>query len=303
MRKVISSIIILLIHLLNAGTTDIRLMAGERWAMLVGISHYPQHGEYPSAEDWGEIHGANDVALLNGVLQQKGFEAQKIISLTDTEATADAIRQKIAWLNTVLQPGDMLYLHFSCHGQLMEDLGGDEADGWDEALIAYDAQKSYRQSVYEGENHLCDDELHNWLMTLRQRLGPEGMLYVVLDACHIGEAYMNSDNIRGTNQVFTPRGKMYVKADVVRQNRRSYRPIEPGTDLAHICMLEACRAYELNMEKRVDGIYYGALSYYIAQVLTSQSIAADTAWWQDVRERLDADATLYNQHLVIETSL
>lgn len=303
MRKVIHSIIILLIHLLSTVVTDAQQMGGERWALLVGISRYPQRGDGPSAEDWGEIHGVNDVSLLNEVLLQNGFNARNIISITDAEATAAAIRQKIAWLSTVLHPGDVLYLHFSCHGQLVEDLGGDEDDGWDEALIPWDAQKTFRQGVYEGENHLCDDELHDWFMTLRKRLGPKGMLYVALDACHIGEAYMNGENVRGTNQVFTPRGKTYVKADVVRRNRRNHRPIGPSAELSNICMLEACRAYELNMEKRVGGTYYGALSYYIAQVLSKQSIADGTTWWQDVRELLDADATLYNQHLVIESSL
>ena len=278
------------------------LNAATRWALLVGISHYPC-GEYPTAEDWGEIHGANDVSLLRGVLMQRGFYAQNIITLTEAEANAAMIRQNLAWLNSVLQPGDMLYLHFSCHGQLVEDLGGDEADGWDEALIPFDAQKSYRRGIYEGANHLCDDELHGWLMAFRQRLGPSGILYVALDACHIGEAYMDGGVFRGTNQVFTPLGKKYIKADVVRQNRRSSRPIDRRADLADICMLEACRAYELNMELRVNGTYYGALSYYIALVLSRISISPDSLWWMEVRRLLDSDASLINQHLVIESSL
>lgn len=298
-----ASSIALVLYLLILATIPADLIAADRWALLVGISHYPQHGAYPSAEDWGEIHGVNDVTLLNGVLQQQGFDSNRIISVTDTEATADAIRQRFGWLNNVLHPGDVVYIHFSCHGQLMEDLDGDEDDGWDEALIPCDALKCYQKGEYEGENHLRDDELHDWLIALRKKLGPDGMLYVVLDACHIGEAYMNGDIARGTNQVFSPRGKKYVKADVVRLNRRNHRPIEPGASLADICMLEACRAYELNMEKRVGGTYYGALSYYVAQVLTQKSIMADTFWWQDVRQLLDSDATLYNQHLVIETSL
>lgn len=303
MKKAKKSLVAIVGCLLIAGITGANLMAGNRWAMLIGISHYPQHGEYPSADDWGEIHGRNDVSLLSRVLQQQAFDPQRIITVTDSEATAGAIRQKLDWLNAVLQPGDMLYLHFSCHGQLVEDLNGDEEDGWDEALIPYDAEKCYRAGIYEGENHLCDDELHQRLVTLRTKLGPMGMLYVALDACHIGESYMNGETFRGTNLVFTPRGKQYVKTDVVRRNRSNHRPIERRANQAPICMLEACRAYELNMEKRVGDTYYGALSYYIAQVLSGESIIATTAWWLKVRQLLDSDATLFNQHLVIETSL
>jgi hypothetical protein len=32
-------------------------------------------------------------------------------------------------------PGDIIYLHFSCHGQPFEDMNGDEADGWDESYL------------------------------------------------------------------------------------------------------------------------------------------------------------------------
>lgn len=303
MQKSIFSFIVLFIHLLLADATGATMLKAEnRWALLVGISHYP-HAEYPSAEDWGEIHGVNDVLLLNEVLKQNGFEAEKIITLTESDATAESIRRQLATLNSVIQKGDMLYLHFSCHGQLVEDLEGDEADGWDEALIPYDAQKSFRKGIYEGENHLCDDELHNWLMSLRKKLGPTGTLYVTLDACHIGESYMDGSTFRGTNQVFTPQGKKYIKTEVVHHNRRNSRPIEHRADLADICMLEACRAYELNMEKRVGESYYGALSYYVAQVLSRNSISADTTWWLEVRQLLDSDASLINQHLVIESSL
>lgn len=66
MQRTSKTLIVLIIYLLVAGTSDVVLNAANRWALLVGISHYPQ-GEYPSAEDWGEIHGTNDVAILTGM--------------------------------------------------------------------------------------------------------------------------------------------------------------------------------------------------------------------------------------------
>ena len=62
--------------------------------------------------------------------------------------------------------GDIIYLHFSCHGQPIEDIDGDEDDGWDEALIPFDAKKKYQKGTYTGENHITDDELNSYLKRL-----------------------------------------------------------------------------------------------------------------------------------------
>ena len=50
--------------------------------------------------------------------------------------------------------GDIVYLHFSTHGQPFEDLSGDEDDGWDESIVPVDAPIEYSKGKYEGENHL-----------------------------------------------------------------------------------------------------------------------------------------------------
>ena len=50
--------------------------------------------------------------------------------------------------------GDIVYLHFSTHGQPVEDQNGDEEDGWDESIVPIDAYKIYKKGIYEGKNHL-----------------------------------------------------------------------------------------------------------------------------------------------------
>ena len=71
----------------------------------------------------------------------------------------------------------------------MEDLPPfDEEDSWDEAVVAYDAQITYQSGVYEGENHILDDELCKYFTEIRRKIGEDGLLCVLIDACHSGNS-------------------------------------------------------------------------------------------------------------------
>lgn len=100
-------------------------------ALLIGISHYPQTTRNNPCT-WTNIHGSNDVRLLRGTLQKQGF---RITTLTHAQATASHIRRALKRLCQQAAKGDMVVIHFSGHGQPFEDLSGDEADGWDEAIV------------------------------------------------------------------------------------------------------------------------------------------------------------------------
>ena len=89
-------------------------------ALLVGISNYP------SENMWSPIHGTNDVQLIEQTLNTQGF---KVSTLKDSNATASKIRKSLARLQAEVTSGDIIYLHFSCHGQPIEDIDGDEDDG------------------------------------------------------------------------------------------------------------------------------------------------------------------------------
>lgn len=154
-------------------------MAKKR-ALLIGISHYPQTPKSNPCT-WTNIHGCNDVRLLRGTLQKQGF---RITTLTNAQATASHIRRALKRLCQQAAKGDMVVIHFSGHGQPFEDLSGDEADGWDEAIVPYDAKKCYSRT-YTGQCHIIDDELERYINSLRTTVGPRGFVYVVLDACHM----------------------------------------------------------------------------------------------------------------------
>lgn len=209
-------------------------MAKKR-ALLIGISHYPQTTRNNPCT-WTNIHGSNDVRLLRGTLQKQGF---RITTLTNAQATASHIRRALKRLCQQAAKGDMVVIHFSGHGQPFEDLSGDEADGWDEAIVPYDAKKCYSRT-YTGRCHIIDDELERYINSLRTTVGPRGFVYVVLDACHMGGASRDESETdsaactRGTNVGFSPNGRTYIP----RIDRRGHFTVKASPRMAGVCYIE-----------------------------------------------------------------
>ena len=237
---------------------------------MVGISNYRSQGY----KVWNNIHGSEDVALLKPELEKKGFSVQTI---TNERATYQGILTSLD--NFILQSrkGDIVYLHFSCHGQPVEDgLNGmpkDEKDGWDESLVPIDAGKVY-SPAYKGEKHITDDELNLYITKLRKKIGPSGMLYVAMDACHAGTMSRKGvETIRGTNEGLSKTGAKY---DPPKDNV-SHFAVAKSSDMSPALFIEACRSRERNTEITVNGKEYGALSYNIWQALKAMpSLDKDT---------------------------
>lgn len=277
---------------------SVPLMAQQKHALLIGISDYPQYKD--SDASWSCIHGANDVQLLSPILSKQGFN---VTTLTNKSATHSAIEKSLKKLGQSIQPGDIVYIQLSGHGQAVEDENGDEADGWDEAFIPYDAKRSYRESGYHGENHLLDDELNNHLNTIRKKVGENGIVYVVIDACHAGSSYRGNETedsvyIRGTDIGFSKSGKPYTPKIDKRGNIR----ISTENGMAPILILEACRSYEVNTEIKQNGQFYGPMTYYISQQLLTTVLSFDTKWIEDVRKNMNKDIRLVRQNMVTESS-
>jgi hypothetical protein len=269
-------------------------------AFLVGISEYTNLTQ-PSDDVWSNIHGVNDVDLLSKTLKKQDFYIKRI---TDKEATAHRIRKELPRFISNCQPGDIVYFHFSCHGQPVEDINGDEDDGWDEALVPVDAQKVYQKGDYTGENHIIDDELNEYLRSIRTKVGVKGFVYVVIDACHAGSSYRGDEEedsviIRGTDKGFSKSNKQYAP----RIDKRGKIKVEKSVNMANICIIEACRSYQVNSEIRVDGKYYGSLSYYVNKALKSIKLDKSISWTEKVAALMNQDIRLVRQNPVVETSL
>lgn len=236
--------------------------AQQKHALIVAIA------DYPTESGWSKINSDNDKTLLVPEFQRLEF---KVTTLTNEQATKQGILRSLSQLAKQVHPQDKVCIHFSCHGQQMEDDNKDEPDGLDEALIPFDANLSYQKGVYEGNNHLRDDELDKQLAIIRKKLGEEGSLLVTFDACHSGtadrdEEYVEDDDapIRGTSAVFSS-NPFFLSPENKKVERHNTLPKERG--MSSICIISACQPFQRNFETKVEGVYYGTLSYALYQTL------------------------------------
>ncbi len=223
-----NSIKIIALSLIVVLTSYIPSLATTRRAVLIGLGQQLD-------KSWGKINGDKDVPLVMTMLKSNGFT--DITTLINQKATKRGIAASLNDLIRRAQKGDVVYIQFSGHGQLMTDLNGDEKDKMDESWIPYDAYMHYGPQD-KGEKHLCDDEISKYLTLLYNKVGNEGVIVVVVDACHSGDSTrdMNNENeivYRGTDDDFIIPGKTTVKASRVSQNWLT---------------LSACQDYQLNQE-------------------------------------------------------
>lgn len=235
-------------------------------ALLIGIGKYDR-----TATGWNEIHGDNDIALLRPLLEKRGFK--DIVCLTNEKATKKEIVKSLSALAERCGTGDKVYFHFSGHGQPIRDDNHDEGVKkiYDESIIPYDACRDSRRmnGTYSGQYHLIDDELNPLLDAIKSKLGANGELFVVVDACFsrgIQKDEMTDIDpellryIRGTDHAFTPPGRINIKTP------------KEFTKGAILTVVTACKENERNIEyKSPSGKMYGSLSYYISILLKSDA--------------------------------
>lgn len=284
--------------LLITGLFFVAVIAGNaqrKRAFMVGISHYDTA---LTGYQWNNINGVEDIRLLEPILKKQGFY---LTTLLDEKATYQNITDQLSAFTKQTKKGDMIYLHFSTHGQPVEDLNGDEEDGWDEAIVPIDAYKLFRKGVYEGHKHLLDDQLNQYVKKLREKIGPTGFLYVVIDACHAGtSSRANDETVRGTKVGFTYSNKVFKPST----QKKSHFRIEASAKMSHVMFLEACRPDQVNMEIKVKDKHYGPLSYHIARALQANPISKDAnAFLANIKSVImNGGFWPNNQNLVTETS-
>ena len=252
--------------------------AKEKRALIVAISQYPEHS------GWRPIHADNDVKLLLNTLKKKGFLEKNIIVLRDAQASKHGVVAGLQSLQGKVKAGDFVFIHFSCHGQQMEDDDGDEPDGLDEAIVCYDAKMHYSAGRYEGENHLRDDELDAYLRPIRKTLGETGQLIVSFDACHSESATRGEDEdervVRGTATVFSRSGTVRPKFGASIKP-----PLFQEKGLSPITELSACQSNQNNYEYQKGDEYYGSLTYALCTVWDRYSVLPAWHLWSEEVKR------------------
>lgn len=145
---------------------------------------------------WKKINGDKDVPFVQAMLKNAGFKS--VTTLVNRQATKVGIVRAFKRMTASCKHGDVVYIHYSGHGQQMTDVHNDERDGLDECWIPYDAYRK-ASKTYHGEKHLTDDELNVYLNAIRHKIGEKGKLLVVIDACHSGDGTRGDDDevVRG----------------------------------------------------------------------------------------------------------
>lgn len=213
------------------------ISAQTRRALVIGI------GEQLDS-NWAKINGDKDVPYVQQML--RNAEYKEIRTLLNKQATKARIVTAFKSLTNRCQSGDVVYIHFSGHGQLVTDVNGDEEDGWDEAWVPYDAYKKFCNED-KGEKHLVDDEINVLLTAIKNKIGRQGKLLVVVDACHSG------DSSRGDDLDETVRGAYDEFVIPVKKKTRTNKPVEQWLTLS------ACKDYQLNQELKSPQV--GKLTY------------------------------------------
>lgn len=167
------------------------LQAQTRRALVIGIGQQEDKA-------WGKINGDKDVAYVAEMLKGAMYKEENITRLVNRQATKVGIIGAFKRMVASCRQGDMVYIHYSGHGQQITDVHNDERDGLDECWIPYDACRK-ASATYHGEKHLTDDELNVYLNAIRNKIGAKGKLLVVIDACHSGDGTRgdNDEVVRG----------------------------------------------------------------------------------------------------------
>lgn len=230
-------------------------------ALIVAI------GEYAPGSSIRPIASVNDVKYIKSALRRNGFTDKNIDTLINAKATKDAILMALTRLADKARKNDIIVIHFACHGQQIRDqktieLGKDEDDGYDEALLPYDAKSKYNPTGYRGEKHLRDDDLFPKLMAIRQKIGAQGSLLVLLDACHSGTGTRAEGFAitRGMPDVFPdPENPMDSVINLSEANQVFFETLSDS--ISNMVVISGSSPHQENKQLVVNKEDLGALSY------------------------------------------
>ncbi len=256
------SIFIFIVFLLTAGILKGQDAAKNKHALLVCIGNYPAQGLYST------LSSLNDLAHLEKALAVQGFADKNIIRVKDEQATLPGIQQSFAELTARVKPGDVVMVHFSCHGRQLESDNDSKIDGLDECVVPYDALlRANKKNPFEKvqAKYLRGHLLGDMLKKIRAKLGPKGDLCVFLDFCSSGGSTRGANKVRGVSDPLTSEGfnpANHKRSDSSLFLRKTIANAANEPELSPFVVISATRPEELDTEahdEKDEGI--GPLSY------------------------------------------
>jgi hypothetical protein len=253
--------------------------AGTKRALIIAIGDYPREGGWPA------ISSVKDTTYIKATLRKQGFSESNIKVIIDEQATKKGINDAFKALISESQKGDIVVIHFSSHGEQVEDDNGDEADGLDECVVSYDAiapnQDGFTENLQkDGAGYFRDDALGDYINKLRVKLGKEGDVLVFMDNCHSGTGTRGVAKVRGGKPPLVSRSfdPNKYKSDDASGNNEGNANVGDENNMATYVVFSAARAEEFDYETTDDVTHegVGSLSYAISKAF--ENLDANTTY-------------------------
>jgi len=272
--------------------------AQNKHALIVAI------GDYKPETNWGVLSSANDVPFIKSALEKQAFPAANIMLLQDAAATKKGIENAFTQLLAKVQARDIVVIHFSSHGVQLLDNDGDETDGKDEAIVPYGAiyPKDLSQLNEYVDGYLRDDDFGKFIEALRSKIGSEGNVIVILDACNSGTATRGTELARGGKAALVPPGFKTTNKSTSVPTADFMENSAAAAGIAPYIVFSAARAEETNYEmKNDDNVSMGSLTYAMSKALDNlQPGTSYRSFFANVLSTMNDEVP--NQNPVIEGS-
>lgn len=235
-------------------------------------------GNYPENSGWQQISSVRDVSFIQKALDGQGFKEIKIVK--DENATVNGIKNSLNELIAVSKPGDVVVIHFSSHGEQIEDENGQKINGLEECIVSFDAKLASSDTIPSKEQfdklkegYFREDVFGSYVNKLRAKLGKNGDLAIFLDLCHASTGTRGDVKVRGGKPALVSRefGKKHAAQNSVNTDYDIDAGIQAEENtLSSYVVIGAARAEELDYEtvdESSEGV--GSLSYAISKVFAN----------------------------------
>ena len=267
---------LIIVNMLFLLSVSLPPQAQTRRALVIGIGQQEDKA-------WGKINGDKDVVYVEAMLKAAKYKEVNITMLVNGQATKNGIVKAFKGLVRQCKVGDIVYVHYSGHGQQMKDVHNDEKDGLDECWIPYDA---YRKPCKKdrGEKHLTDDEVNYYLNTIRDKIGDKGKMLVVIDACHSGDGTRGDDDevVRGVEDIFDAiKSFIWGTSSSDKGNKKVVNP-NAKENRERWITLSACRSDQVNVEMKSPTV--GKLTYALWKELKNSDKVNNDEFMRRIRK-------------------